>query len=389
MSTSVSEITYFWQTEPIVSVYVPNVYQGGVCSTGYEAVSFDDWAIQSLSSGPCGCAHNTKSYLSTSTECSAELEESDVCMSLSPMPALLLSSWLVWLVPMLCCKKDAGLYCEGNYNCHILFPLLMCTLATTFFSVAFSKTVEWKELYTEIDGGDCTDPITTNMMLDQLDPLVGQWEIMLATMVLMWLFTACIITDKLCCPVENPENRDNDNQHPNFISEWIERYRLDFYLRGSYSTNTTTTNYPTTTDYHNIPVPTTAAVCSQAQHFAHTYTAVVLPPSSSSKARSNSARHTRNNIHNATRNTTRNSSSNTMSAARSSVSTQTVPAQQILHPNRISSDPIGRRNHYCSPPPLPAPAHAVSLVRSSDQSLSRPRLLSPQGSNKLPPPLSQ
>ena len=57
-----------------------------------------------------------------------------------------------------------------------------------FFSSCY--ILQWKELYREIDSGDCTDPITTNMLLNQLDPLVGQWEIMLATMVLMWFFTA-------------------------------------------------------------------------------------------------------------------------------------------------------------------------------------------------------
>ena len=254
------------------------------------------------------------------------------------------------------------------------------------------------------------------MLLDQLDPLVGQWEIIIATMVLMWFFTAvsgvicsirrrsniiqsihfyfqCIIADKLCCPVENPENRDNDNQHTNSISEWIERHRLDFNLRGSYSTTNSATNYPITADYYNIPVPTTATVSpSQAQNSAHTYTVEVVPPPPSSKARSNTAPHTRNTTHNTTRYTTRyttrNNSCNTMSEAHASVSTQTVSPQQILYPHRISSGPSGHRNHYYTPQPPPPPPPSVSPALFSDRSPSRPRLLSPQGSNKPPPPLS-
>lgn len=67
-STSVSGITYFWQTEPIVSINVPYEYQEGICGTGYEPVSFDYIAIQSLSPGPCGCAQNRMSYYSEALE---------------------------------------------------------------------------------------------------------------------------------------------------------------------------------------------------------------------------------------------------------------------------------------------------------------------------------
>ena len=114
-STSVSDITYFWQTEPIVSIYVPYGFQEGICGTGYEPVSFDYIAIQSLSSGPCGCAQNRMSYNSTNSECPVDWEESDACMSLSPMPGVTTTSWRQSTI---CVKRGgspAATYKDQNY----------------------------------------------------------------------------------------------------------------------------------------------------------------------------------------------------------------------------------------------------------------------------------
>eukprot|EP01032_Pedospumella_encystans_P009621 gene9621-11314_t len=83
----IPKITQTWETQPIVSVYVLDAEKAGFCKSGYERFSFsNEFAITSVTEGPCGCALNSLSYHSTNEMCPTNVEKSDYCMSLRALP---------------------------------------------------------------------------------------------------------------------------------------------------------------------------------------------------------------------------------------------------------------------------------------------------------------
>lgn len=87
------DIKHLWDTNPIVSVYVPNTFHGKNCAVGYAALPMAYNALAAVSKGACGCAKNDLGFQSTSSSCYAASEASDVCMSLSPLTAFASTTW--------------------------------------------------------------------------------------------------------------------------------------------------------------------------------------------------------------------------------------------------------------------------------------------------------
>lgn len=83
-------VTRLWYKQPILSVYIPSRYQGNYCASGYEAVMMNN-TVSSISSGPCGCAQNTRQHRSTNASCSHS--KAGTCVMMPGLPAIESTSW--------------------------------------------------------------------------------------------------------------------------------------------------------------------------------------------------------------------------------------------------------------------------------------------------------
>ena len=113
----IPKITQTWETQPIVSVYVPDAEKAWFCKSDYERLSFrDEFAISFVTEGPCGCAMNSLSYYSTNAMCPTNVEKSDSCKSLRALPEVASETYRS---SNICIKRGgepAAIYHKSKYH---------------------------------------------------------------------------------------------------------------------------------------------------------------------------------------------------------------------------------------------------------------------------------
>lgn len=96
-----ADIFHLWETNPIVSIYIPSCYEGNYCAEGFQSVAIKS-EINSVGNGPCACVENNLGLLSSNDSCTLAEKTLDKCMSL---PAFTPHERDVWRESTLCIKR--------------------------------------------------------------------------------------------------------------------------------------------------------------------------------------------------------------------------------------------------------------------------------------------
>lgn len=92
ISSDVYDITENWETQPVISVYVP-MSVDEPCPDGYSVISLEKSDFPGITKGSCGCTPNVEGYVSTAANCSDSAEPTNYCMSMPPQGEVRSSKW--------------------------------------------------------------------------------------------------------------------------------------------------------------------------------------------------------------------------------------------------------------------------------------------------------
>ena len=160
-----ADIFHLWETNPIVSIYIPSSYEGNYCAEGFQPAAIKS-DINSVGKGPCACVENDLGLKSSNNSCAYAEETSEKCMSL---PEFAPHASDVWRESTICIKR------AGHSALHRPRPDANGKCPTGFRKCGKGLT--------QGEGAICFPsftgcPITNMMMLPsaQTVPTDGGWE---------------------------------------------------------------------------------------------------------------------------------------------------------------------------------------------------------------------